>query len=55
MITRFLLWLFCACRHRWKIIKQRELAYEDTDQIIGNVIYLQCEKCGDVTRRRLGP
>lgn len=53
MIARFLMWLFCVCRHKWNIIKQKDLMDEAGDKI-GEVIYLQCDKCGDVSRRELG-
>lgn len=53
MIARFLMWLFCACRHKWDITEEKDL--QDTDgDVIGRVIYLQCYKCGDVSRRELG-
>lgn len=45
MLTRIFLWLFWACRHRWKIIRDNELRIVDS-KVVGHRYVQQCEKCG---------
>lgn len=39
------------CIHHWVIMEQRDIT--EGNVVIGAAVYLQCDKCGDVTRRHL--
>ena len=47
-------WTFCD--HKWTVLEQRSVmgrASNGQTERVGMNVYLQCEKCGDVTRRAL--
>lgn len=44
--------LFGLCEHKWEIIDTANSVVGD-NVIVGQVFYLQCEKCGCVKKRVL--
>jgi len=45
--------LLFGCQHKWVVIK--EGSTELNGELIGQYYFLQCEKCGELTKRLLTP
>ena len=46
------LWTGQYCKHKWKTIKVQTVV-DQHDAVIGTNVILECEKCGEVTNRRV--
>lgn len=44
------------CVHKWKTEEERNLLDGDhCNELIGKIVYLRCDKCGEWKRQRLAP
>jgi hypothetical protein len=50
---KFSVRLIFGCQHKWVIIKEGATTYNG--ELVGQYYFLQCEKCGELTKRLLTP